>query len=172
MLVGQIQSLTRGSGDNLYAIRRYHSTDHMRNIDWKATAKSMEMMVREHMREDERRLTIVFDTSVPPALVSKIRESFAHAASETGREEKSAEGTDEPGAKTEAELFQDKFERAVVMTASLANHFLMERADVELITMSDEQNVVCGSGPEHLYKILRSLATLQPDLRLDEAEPA
>src|SRR5262245_52002975 len=66
MLAGQIQSHARGSGDDLYAIRRYHPSDHMRNIDWKATAKSMAMMVREHMREDEWRLTIVFDTALPP----------------------------------------------------------------------------------------------------------
>ncbi|MCI0487871.1 MAG: DUF58 domain-containing protein, partial [Blastocatellia bacterium] len=66
MLVGQIRSHMRGSGDDLYAIRRYHPSDHMRKIDWKATAKSMEMMVRDHTREDEWRLTIVFDTARPP----------------------------------------------------------------------------------------------------------
>src|SRR5258706_10825454 len=65
MLAGQIQSHARGSGDYLYAIRRYHPSDHMRYIDWKATAKSSTMMVREHMREDEWRLTIVFDTALP-----------------------------------------------------------------------------------------------------------
>ena len=73
MLAGQIQSHARGSGDDLYAIRRYHPSDHMRNIDWKATAKSMEMMVREHMREDEWRLTIVFDTVFPTSQKSEVR---------------------------------------------------------------------------------------------------
>src|SRR4029079_18959684 len=68
MLAGRIQSHARGSGDDLYAIRRYQASDHMRYIDWKATAKSMAMMVREHMREDEWRLTIVFDTALPADL--------------------------------------------------------------------------------------------------------
>src|SRR5713101_9413024 len=71
MLAGQIQSHARGSGDDLYAIRHYHPSDHMRYIDWKATAKSSAMMVREHMREDEWRLTIVFDTALPVGSTSR-----------------------------------------------------------------------------------------------------
>jgi uncharacterized protein (DUF58 family) len=47
------------------------------------------------------------------------------------------------------------------MAASLANHFILERAEVELITTGGH-NVASGSGQEHLYKILASLATLQP----------
>ncbi|HET9532377.1 MAG TPA: DUF58 domain-containing protein, partial [Blastocatellia bacterium] len=130
MLAGRIQSHARGSGDDLYAIRRYNPSDHLRNIDWKATAKSTDLMVREHMREDEWRLTIVFDTARP-------------------------ESADD-------DKFEAKFERAIVMAASLANHFILERADVELITPDDQRNVASGSGYEHLYKILRSLATLEP----------
>jgi uncharacterized protein (DUF58 family) len=145
MLAGLIQSHARGSGDDLYAIRRYHSSDHMRYIDWKATAKSMEMMVREHMREDEWRLTIVFDTTLParedsPAGPPELR------ARETYSDQES----------------QEQFERGVLMAASLANHFILERAEVELITSRDEFNVASGSGNEHLYKILASLAMLEP----------
>src|SRR5215510_4973445 len=66
MLAGQVSSHLRGTGDDLYGLRRYHPSDHIRFIDWKATAKSRELIVRDHMREDERRLTIVFDTSPPP----------------------------------------------------------------------------------------------------------
>ena len=153
MLAGQVESPMRGSGDDLYAIRRYHPSDHMRNIDWKATAKSMTIMVREHTREDERRLTIVFDTSVPAAVLS--------AQSEAGE-------SVEPNLKEE---FQDKFERAIVMAASLANHFVMERSDVELVTSDERYNVRSGSGYEHLYKILRSLSTLQPTVPADDEQP-
>src|SRR5262245_42164134 len=96
MLAGQIQSHARGSGDDLYAIRRYHPSDHMRYIDWKATAKSMEMMVREHMREDEWRLTIVFDATL----------SWSEDSS--------------PGAQVGRVEFREQFERAVLMAASLA----------------------------------------------------
>jgi uncharacterized protein (DUF58 family) len=128
MLAGQVSSHARGSAGDLYAIRRYHPSDHMRHIDWKATAKAMALMVREYTREDERCLTIVFDT---------LRAAMS-------------------------EEFEERFERAIVMAASLANHFILERADVELITPTSNHSVASGTGFEHLYKILRSLATLQP----------
>lgn len=147
MLAGQIQSHARGLGDDLYAIRRYHPSDHMRYIDWKATAKSMEMMVREHMREDEWRLTIVFDTTLPMGGPS------AEASGLRGEPPKDRDRTAE---------FQEQFERAVLMAASLASHFILERAEVELITSRDQYTVASGSGYEHLYKLLASLAMIQP----------
>ena len=159
MLVGQIESHVRGSGDDLYAIRRYQASDHMRNIDWKATAKSMEMMVRENMREDEWRLTIVFDTSLPPVAVEGKQPGDPASDNPQGEE------------KTAREIFEEKFERAVVMAASLANHFILERADVELITTNDENNVASGSGNDHLYRILRSLATIQSAAQSGAIEP-
>ena len=65
-------------------------------------------------------------------------------------------------ARVEIVSFRDRFERAVSMAASLANHFIMERAEVELITTGERHDVKSGSGYEHLYKILGSLATLEP----------
>jgi uncharacterized protein (DUF58 family) len=156
MLAGQIESHARGSGDDLYAIRRYHPSDHMRNIDWKATAKTLQLMVREHMREDEWRLTIVFDTELPASLKK------VSISAEKGTVEKDAESD---GATEALAAFGEKFERGVLLAASLANHFILERADVELITTGERQNVQSGSGHEHLYKILNRLATLQPDQR-------
>jgi uncharacterized protein (DUF58 family) len=150
MLAGQIESHARGSGDDLYAIRRYHPSDHMRYIDWKATAKSMAMMVREHMREDEWRLTIVFDTALPPGVEGADGQPDADKAASW-----------QPATRN-VEDFRERFEQAVLMAASLANHFILERAEVELITTGGQQNVASGSGQEHLYKILASLATLQP----------
>lgn len=158
ILAGQIQSPVRGSGDDLYVIRRYHPSDHMRNIDWKATAKSSELMVREHTREDDRRLTIVFDTARPTRPFPK--------SSKSGEEGEEANRTvDEEGTAGEGEQkdgFAERFEQAVIMAASLANHFILERAEVEFITPDARLNADSGSGPDHLYKILRSLARLQP----------
>src|SRR6185295_2662617 len=71
--------------------------------------------------------------------------------------------------KAAADAFQKKFERAIVMAASLANHFTTERADVELITTNEQHNVSPGSGHDQLYKILRSLATLQPTINVSRA---
>ena len=169
MLAGRIQSHARGSGDDLYGIRRYHPSDHMRNIDWKATAKSMQMMVREQMREDEWRLTIVFDTAVPPAsLKTPPAAAGLHSPERPGRSVEEETPSDGESTEAESNPFQEKFERAVVMAASLANHFILERADVEFITTQEERNVPAGSGYEHLYKILRSLATLQPTCRVED----
>jgi len=156
MLVGQIESHARGSGDDLYAIRRYQPSDHMRNIDWKATAKSLQIMVREHMREDEWRLTIVFDTELPTSIASKLS---------------AGEDRDVPEADREVfDAFSERFERAVTLAASLANHFILERADVELITTGEERDVASGSGSDHLYRILASLATLEPAGRTPEKQ--
>jgi hypothetical protein len=49
----------------LYRIREYLPEDSARHVDWKATAKSGSLKVREFSREDERKLSIVFDN--PPA---------------------------------------------------------------------------------------------------------
>lgn len=158
MLAGQIRSHSRGSGDDLYAIRPYQPSDHMRHIDWKATAKLSRLMVREYTREDEWRLTIVFDTARP----AELRSDPEKAKGKSRRGKK----TDKDGKKVEAEasaLFAARFERAVIQAASLAHHFILEHADVELITPNRKHNVASGSGHEHLNKILRSLATLEPD---------
>jgi uncharacterized protein (DUF58 family) len=58
-------ALERGRGHDLYCIREYMPEDSARHVDWKATAKSMSVKVREFTREDERKLRIVFDN--PPA---------------------------------------------------------------------------------------------------------
>ncbi len=165
MLAGQIQSHARGSGDDLYAIRRYQPSDHMRYIDWKATAKSMAMMVREHMREDEWRLTIVFDTALPAG--SSPRTILADYPRK--RSASPAEEAHSNSAQADPNGFRERFERAVLMAASLANHFILERAEVELITTGEQQNVASSSGQEHLYKLLAALATLQPAEPLDDA---
>ena len=51
----------RGRGSDLYRIREYMPEDSARHVDWKATAKSGSLKVREFSREDERKLCIVFD---------------------------------------------------------------------------------------------------------------
>jgi uncharacterized protein (DUF58 family) len=58
---GEWESFMRGRGSDLYRIREYMSEDSARHVDWKATAKSGSLKVREFAREDERKLCIVFD---------------------------------------------------------------------------------------------------------------
>jgi len=62
MITGRIENKSKGSGSDLYAIRQYLSSDHHHHIDWKATAKTNQLMVREFTRDDDWRVTIVFDS--------------------------------------------------------------------------------------------------------------
>ncbi|MGH9840901.1 MAG: DUF58 domain-containing protein [Blastocatellia bacterium] len=71
---GRIESRLKGSGSDLYAIRPYLASDHHHHIDWKATAKTASLMVREFTRDDDLRVTIAFETCVPAELAG--HESF------------------------------------------------------------------------------------------------
>lgn len=62
MYAGRIPSLRRGAGHDLFSMRDYQPLDDLRHIDWKATARSRRLTVREFTSEDERRITIVLDT--------------------------------------------------------------------------------------------------------------
>lgn len=68
MIAGEMESQLRGRGTDLYRIRDYAPGDSARHVDWKATAKSRELKVREFTREDERRVAIVFDNPAPEVL--------------------------------------------------------------------------------------------------------
>src|SRR4029079_7391552 len=62
MYAGRLPSLRRGAGHDLFSLRDYQPQDDLRHIDWKATARSRNLTVREFTAEDERRISIVFDT--------------------------------------------------------------------------------------------------------------
>jgi uncharacterized protein (DUF58 family) len=68
MITGELETNQRGRGSDLYRIRDYEPEDSARHVDWKATAKSGELKVREYTREDERRVCIVFDNPAPRVL--------------------------------------------------------------------------------------------------------
>lgn len=67
-LSGQMESQLRGRGSDLYRIRDYQPEDSVRHVDWKATAKSGELKVREYTREDERSVRMIFDNPAPGTL--------------------------------------------------------------------------------------------------------
>ena len=93
LVSGELESFTRGRGHDLYSIRNYQSTDSARFVDWKATAKTRVLKVREFAREDERRVMLVLD----PYL--------------------------EGNAGLRPAQIAEKFERAVTLCAGLAWHF-------------------------------------------------
>ena len=61
LISGELESFVRGRGSDLHRIREYMPEDPARHVDWKASAKSGSLKVREFSREDERRLRLVFD---------------------------------------------------------------------------------------------------------------
>ncbi len=67
LVSGEVESLYKGRGHDLYAIRDYQEGDNARHLDWKATAKAQQLKVREFTREDERRTVLVFDPRLPAA---------------------------------------------------------------------------------------------------------
>jgi uncharacterized protein (DUF58 family) len=133
MSAGRIPSLRRGAGHDLFSMRDYQPQDDLRHIDWKATARSRRLTVREFTSEDERRITIVLDTRLP---------SEQRLAADSG------------------EQLQGRFEKGVVHTASLLKHFIDERAEVRLV-LGDEVGPF-GSGMEQLYRCLKRLALVSP----------
>jgi uncharacterized protein (DUF58 family) len=61
MLSGELEAFQRGRGHDLYSIRDLLTTDSARHVDWKASARTGNLKIREFTREDERRLQVVFD---------------------------------------------------------------------------------------------------------------
>jgi uncharacterized protein (DUF58 family) len=76
MYAGRIPSLRRGAGHDLFSMRDYQPQDDLRHIDWKATARSRRLTVREFTSEDERRITIMLDTRLPPTSDDEMKERF------------------------------------------------------------------------------------------------
>jgi uncharacterized protein (DUF58 family) len=61
LVSGELESYQRGRGHDLYAIRDYQFNDSARHVDWKASARTGTLQVREYAREDERRVMLAFD---------------------------------------------------------------------------------------------------------------
>ncbi|MGB7847467.1 MAG: DUF58 domain-containing protein [Candidatus Acidiferrum sp.] len=58
---GAIESLAKGRGQDLYALRDYLPTDSARHVHWKASARLGSLMVREFAREDDCQVLLVLD---------------------------------------------------------------------------------------------------------------
>lgn len=84
MMTGEFESFVRGRGYDLYRIRDYMPEDSARHVDWKATARTGALKVREFSREDERRLRIIFDNPRPGALDDAAYERAVGVAASLG----------------------------------------------------------------------------------------
>jgi uncharacterized protein (DUF58 family) len=145
LVSGELESYMRGRGHDIYAIRDYQTTDSAHHLDWKASAKTGQLQVREFAREDERRVLLVLDTTLD---ANKI-------APDANAPNAAASSANEQRAKAEA-----AFERAVSLCASLAWHFHQIDAVLGFRTTGFETPIAPAA--EVIYDILGKLATAEP----------
>lgn len=81
LLSGEMASHFRGRGHELHSLRDYQPTDSGRLVDWKVTAKSGRLMVREFAREDERRVMLVLDPYIGKVMAAESVARFERAVS-------------------------------------------------------------------------------------------
>jgi len=65
-LQGEISSFYRGQGHDFYRIRPYEALESAHHVDWKATAHTGDLQVREFAREQEQAVAFFLDLDVPP----------------------------------------------------------------------------------------------------------
>ncbi|HKP68427.1 MAG TPA: DUF58 domain-containing protein [Pyrinomonadaceae bacterium] len=141
---GKIVAAKRGSGQDLLALRDYQPNDDLRRIDWKATARTRHLIVREFSAEDDKKVTIFLDLFVPPGESVKV----------SLREKLEAEQVGENPVRSE------RFEQAVSTAAALLSHFTEEQAEVRLVVADSAGDF--GIGSRHLHDSLKRLAVLDP----------
>jgi len=62
---GELEARQRGRGHDFYRIRPYEPFESARHVDWKATAHTGELQVREFAREQDPLIEIFLDLDVP-----------------------------------------------------------------------------------------------------------
>ncbi|HKV24075.1 MAG TPA: DUF58 domain-containing protein [Candidatus Acidoferrum sp.] len=79
---GTLESLAKGGGQDLYALRDYQPRDSSRLVHWKASARLGSLMVREFTREDDCRVIVVLDPHIPEHIPPKeAKDRFERAVS-------------------------------------------------------------------------------------------
>lgn len=131
---GALESLAKGRGQDLYALRDYVPTDSARHVHWKASARFGSLMVREFAREDDCRILLVLDSHL--------------SADQAG------------GLQMENPAPNERFERAVSICASLAWHFYENNSLLQFRGATME--TALAPAGDLIFAILRYLALEQP----------
>ncbi|HTS66455.1 MAG TPA: DUF58 domain-containing protein [Candidatus Acidoferrales bacterium] len=69
-IAGEIETHYRGLGRDFYRIRPYEAFESARHVDWKASARTGSLQVREFAREQEQVVELYLDRDVPAHLDS------------------------------------------------------------------------------------------------------
>ena len=67
---GDLEARRRGQGHDFYRIRPYEVLESARHVDWKATAHTGDLQVREFAREEDQEVSIGLDLNVPDDLLA------------------------------------------------------------------------------------------------------
>jgi uncharacterized protein (DUF58 family) len=67
-IAGEIETHYRGLGRDFYRIRPYEAFESARHVDWKASAHTGALQVREFAREQEQTVEMFLDRDIPPEL--------------------------------------------------------------------------------------------------------
>jgi len=128
-------------------LRDYQPQDDLRYVDWKATARVRRIIVREFASEEERRVSVIFDTTFPQTDEEKTKTLQARINKEQRGERISPAS--------------ERFEKGISLTASLLAHFAEEQAKIRLL-IGDEISKF-GFGKNHLADCLKRLALVEPN---------
>ena len=135
LLTGEMASHFRGRGHELHSLRDYLNTDSARFVDWKVSAKTGRLVVREFAREDERRVLLVLDPFIGPPRADLGRLADAEHA--------------------------ERFERAVSLAACIAWHFHEIHSVMQFCT--NRFSTPMAPAGEIIYDTLRELAMIHAD---------
>ncbi len=139
-LQGALESLNKGRGQDLYALRDYMPTDSARHVHWKASARLGSLMVREFAREEDCRVLLVLDP---------------HVSAGTATQGDTAKSAPAQGAAA-----SERFERAVNLCAAIAWHFFDRNVHLQFRSAGLETPL--APAEENIFGILRHLALAQP----------
>jgi uncharacterized protein (DUF58 family) len=77
---GEIESRVRGDGRDFYRIRPYEAQDSARHVDWKSSAHTGGLQVREFTRDQQRVVEIFFDRRIAPGQQQRFEELVENCA--------------------------------------------------------------------------------------------
>jgi len=143
--VGRLEATRRGLGQDLYALREYLPNDDLRRVDWKATARSTQLTVREFSAEDDKRISVILDTRMPIELRSGFKLRDIIEAEQKGKNI----------------VRPERFEDGVRYAAALLSYFTKEQAEVRMVIDGEAGDF--GVGSRHLHDSLKRLAVVEPN---------
>ncbi|MDH3493609.1 MAG: DUF58 domain-containing protein [Acidobacteriota bacterium] len=143
---GNAVSKKKGLGRDLIGMREYQPLDDLRHIDWKATARSGSMIVRDFAADDELRVLIILDT--------RIVKSASEKAVPLRKQIENMQRGIQTGES------QARLDTAVGKACFLLSHFFEMGAEIGLIMPGSTLEL--DEGREHFLICMRNAAKALP----------